>query len=105
MSARSLNTNNAFVLDAGNVLYLWLGAKSSRVTRAKALDLASRIKREERSSRADIFSIEENKTDSNEAFWKAIGGRLSPDEAAKLAQSSQSASEQDKDDDQTMVYW
>lgn len=57
VSAQSLNTNNAFVLDAGSYLYLWLGAKSSRVTRAKALDLAQRVRREERSSRAEIINI------------------------------------------------
>lgn len=105
VSARSLNTNNAFVLDAGTHLYIWMGARSSRVTRAKALDLANRIKREERSARADIVNVEEGKTDQNEAFWKAIGGKLSTDEAAKLAQNAQSSADQDKDEDQTLVYW
>eukprot|EP00026_Physarum_polycephalum_P000052 Phypoly_transcript_00052.p2 GENE.Phypoly_transcript_00052~~Phypoly_transcript_00052.p2 ORF type:complete len:674 (+),score=100.69 Phypoly_transcript_00052:1462-3483(+) len=105
VSPRSLNTNNVFVLDAGPHLYLWVGAHSSRVTRAKALDLANRIRRDERSSRSDIINIEEGKTDQNEAFWKAIGGKISTDEAAKLAQTAQSASDQDKDDDQTVIYW
>lgn len=106
VSPSSLNTNNAFVLDAGTHIYLWLGERSSRVTRAKALDLAGRIRREERSSRSDIVNIEEGKTDNNEAFWKALGGtKPSPTEAMKAAQAAQKASDQDKDDDQTMVYW
>ncbi|GAM20889.1 hypothetical protein SAMD00019534_040640, partial [Acytostelium subglobosum LB1] len=74
LEASSLNTNNSFVLDAGPKIYIWAGAKSSRVNKAKALDFANRIREKERGGRATIIQLDEGKEDSCPEFRDLIVG-------------------------------
>ncbi|EGG17594.1 villin [Cavenderia fasciculata] len=74
LSPESLNTNNSFVLDAGPRIFVWAGAKSSRVNRAKALDLANRIRQKERGGKSTLIQLDEGRDDSDD-FWFILGGR------------------------------
>ncbi|EFA79075.1 villin [Heterostelium album PN500] len=76
LDSSSLNTHNSFVLDAGPRIFVWAGAKSSRVNRAKALDLANRIRQKERGGKSTLVQLDEGREDSAD-FWEILGGRLS----------------------------
>ncbi|KAI8913087.1 hypothetical protein DFJ77DRAFT_511594 [Powellomyces hirtus] len=52
----SLRCDSAFVLDYGQTIYHWNGSSSSRVCRARALDLATRL-RKSRSNRPRVLLV------------------------------------------------
>ncbi|EGF83724.1 hypothetical protein BATDEDRAFT_33865 [Batrachochytrium dendrobatidis JAM81] len=68
---KSLSADNAYVLDVGDDVYHWGGDKSSRVCRAQALDVASRI-RKSRGNRPRLVLIEKEER----ATWKAFLAHL-----------------------------
>ncbi len=50
----AMNCGDVFILDLGLTIYVWNGREASRVEKIKALDVARRIKDEERGARATI---------------------------------------------------
>jgi len=70
----SLTTRSSFVLDNGRVLYQWNGSKAPRVTKAKAGDLANKIRMKERGGLADVIVLDQGKNDENATFWKLLKG-------------------------------
>eukprot|EP01137_Pigoraptor_chileana_P021150 Opistho-2@84497 len=71
-SVASLDTNLAYVLDVGNKVYHWNGAKSSRMTRAKAWDVSTRIQKRERNGGPQLIVIDEGVKDAE--FIKLLAG-------------------------------
>lgn len=80
----SLNSGDVFILDAGLKIYLWNGKESHRLEKAKALDVATNIKNQERGGRAAIISLNDGQDDDDVDFWKALGasGRVKVADAA-----------------------
>ena len=78
VSWRSLNPHNAFVLDTGDVLYVWNGVRSSRVVRGKAFDLANRVRTRDRSAHPQLVTLLQNSAAERacEPFWRALGRSL-----------------------------
>eukprot|EP01113_Clastostelium_recurvatum_P042913 TRINITY_DN7008_c0_g1_i5.p1 TRINITY_DN7008_c0_g1~~TRINITY_DN7008_c0_g1_i5.p1 ORF type:complete len:964 (+),score=336.88 TRINITY_DN7008_c0_g1_i5:2048-4939(+) len=79
LSHRSLNEADVYILDLFNKLIVWNGVKANRMERAKAVDVATRIKDKDRNTRAVVVALEQaqdgpGKKDHDE-FWNAIGGR------------------------------
>jgi hypothetical protein len=70
---KSLNSGDVFILDLFDKLYVWNGASSNRMEKAKAQDVANRIKDKERNTRAAIETIEEGSEPKE--FWEHIGGK------------------------------
>jgi len=68
----SLNQGDAFVLDAGSVIYTWFGNESSPFEKSKAgtvaQNLANSIGRRGAHQESDV-------DDDNEAFWNLLGGK------------------------------
>ena len=50
----SMNSGDVFILDLGLTIYVWNGKEASRLEKIKGLDVARRIKDEERGGRAAI---------------------------------------------------
>ncbi len=50
----SLNTGDVFILDEGLIIWVLNGKESSRLEKIKGLDVARRIRDEERGGRAEI---------------------------------------------------
>eukprot|EP01133_Synstelium_polycarpum_P001211 gene1211-1400_t len=96
--AESLNTHNSFVLDAGARIFVWTGVKSSRVNRAKALDLANRIRTKERGGKATLVQLDEGR-DDNMDFWECLGGR-----GTSLPRTTPTPDEQDTEFTRMSVY-
>lgn len=50
-------------------VFEWRGALANRMEVAKAMDIAGRVKNKEFGGRADMFVLEDSKTDQNPNFW------------------------------------
>jgi len=74
VSPSSLSSESVFILDAGQTLYQWNGAKANRIAKAKGLDISNRIRLKERGGKAKVVLQEEGK-EFGEEFWKDLGGK------------------------------
>ena len=59
LSWRSLNNGDVFILDLGLTIYVWNGESAGRLEKIKGLDVARRIRDEERGGRAKIVPMGE----------------------------------------------
>ena len=50
----SINSGDCFLLDMGKIIYVWNGASAGMMEKRKALDVARRIRDEERGGRATL---------------------------------------------------
>eukprot|EP01094_Clydonella_sp_ATCC50884_P024887 TRINITY_DN6370_c0_g2_i4.p1 TRINITY_DN6370_c0_g2~~TRINITY_DN6370_c0_g2_i4.p1 ORF type:complete len:1509 (-),score=458.21 TRINITY_DN6370_c0_g2_i4:8-4405(-) len=75
LACSSLHSRSSFVLDCGRAIFLWNGNQSPRVTKAKAADLANKIRTKERGGLSQVITLDEGKTDDNPKFWKTLGGQ------------------------------
>lgn len=78
LSSKSLNEGDAFVLDAGTIVYTWYGSECSPFEKSKAVELASAMV----SSRHGQATLAEDVGDDDD-FWQALGGKgdIAPAEA------------------------
>ncbi|XP_076366000.1 FLII actin remodeling protein isoform X2 [Tachypleus tridentatus] len=67
----SLDPRYAFVLDAGNHIYIWNGKQSKNTLRSKARLLAEKINKNERKNHSEIVSFSQGQEES--CFWKHFG--------------------------------
>lgn len=74
LSGASLNENDAFILDAGNDLYLWVGQNANKQERAKSAFAVTSIRNNERNGQANIHYPRDNAEDEK-AFWAVLGGK------------------------------
>eukprot|EP01114_Cavostelium_apophysatum_P013389 TRINITY_DN3235_c0_g1_i2.p1 TRINITY_DN3235_c0_g1~~TRINITY_DN3235_c0_g1_i2.p1 ORF type:complete len:1475 (-),score=468.43 TRINITY_DN3235_c0_g1_i2:24-4448(-) len=84
VSLKSLNKGDSFVLDKGDIIYMWNGPQSNFKEKHKAAAIAEIFKHHERSSNAKVITIE-NSTSSDpteENFWELLGGKEPITEAA-----------------------
>jgi len=68
----SLNRNDSFLLDVGNVIYCWSGKNASRRERNEACIIADRINDDERRGRAKVVILEEGGQIPDD-FWRVLG--------------------------------
>jgi hypothetical protein len=59
----SMNSGDCFILDLGLTIYVWNGASAGLMEKRKALDVARRIRDEERGGRAEMEVMEEGQMD------------------------------------------
>lgn len=74
LSNTSLNTGDVFILDAGLKIFIYNGATANRHEKAKGLDVANKIRNDERGARAEIILLDEDP--DNSEFWGALGGKI-----------------------------
>jgi advillin len=74
LSNASLNTGDVFILDAGLKIYIWNGQDANRSEKSKGIEVASKIRNEERGARAEIIIMDEEP--NNADFWSALGGQI-----------------------------
>eukprot|EP00300_Choanocystis_sp_HF-7_P015692 c19141_g1_i3.p1 GENE.c19141_g1_i3~~c19141_g1_i3.p1 ORF type:complete len:804 (+),score=216.53 c19141_g1_i3:39-2450(+) len=74
LSAKSLNGGDVFILDLGLSIIQWNGKNANRNEKAKALDVTSSIRNNERGGRATVDVIEQGS--EPESFWAALGGKV-----------------------------
>ncbi|KAL0221446.1 hypothetical protein RCL1_001300 [Eukaryota sp. TZLM3-RCL] len=80
LSTSSLNHGDVFVLDLGLTLIQWNGVESSRIERAKGLDVTCKIKDIERGSKPKVVLLDDGQSDDPSSnpeaadFWNNLQG-------------------------------
>ena len=74
LTGDSLNENDAFILDAGMDLFLWIGENANKQERAKSAFAVTCIRNNERNGQANIHYPRDNAEDEK-AFWAVLGGK------------------------------
>ncbi len=57
LSWGSMNSGDVFILDMGLDIYVWNGSKAGRMEKVKGLDVARRVRDEERGGRAKLTVV------------------------------------------------
>lgn len=60
LSISSMNRGDCFILDAGNDIYVYIGKKSKRVERIKAISAATQIRDQDHNGRAGVHIVGES---------------------------------------------
>lgn len=71
LKCSSLNDGDAFLLDAGDVIYSWFGSSVSPFEKNKVATVCHNL-REERLGRCEVIS---DVDDDNGSFWELLGGK------------------------------
>jgi len=66
----SLNDSDAFVLDGGLKIYIWLGKSSTKTEMFRSTQIANELKESRKGA-----SVEQLNHDGSEEFWKILGGK------------------------------
>ena len=100
LNADSLNCGDVFVLDADDVIYQWQGKESSRLERAKAVEMCIKIRDDLHCSRARIEVIPQG--EETEAFWDELGGKKPIKSAAEGGSDTEQTAQTKKE---VKLYW
>lgn len=57
LSISSMNTGDCFILDAGNDIYVYVGKKSKRLEKLKAISAANQIRDQDHAGRSRVHII------------------------------------------------
>lgn len=60
LSWGSMNSGDVFILDLGLTIWVWIGSQAGRLEKIKGLDVARRIRDEERGGKANLMDISES---------------------------------------------
>ena len=85
LSKSSLNSDDVFILDAGLILYKWIGNKANAFEKFNGARVCESIK-EERNGKPKIIELEENTRDQE--FWKILGGDSLKSDSHPIPQTS-----------------
>lgn len=81
-----MNKGDCFILDVGKEIYVYVGIKSKRVERLKAISAANQIRDQDHGGRAKVIVVDEYSPESEvQSFFTALGGGSQadiPDESA-----------------------
>ena len=74
VKSTSMNHGDVFVLDTGKKIFVWNGDKANKYEKLKGLDVARRIKDEERGGKAELISLPPgDSTATHPVFWSTVG--------------------------------
>ncbi|KAG5671064.1 hypothetical protein PVAND_001279 [Polypedilum vanderplanki] len=80
LSVNSMNKGDCFILDAGDEIFVYVGAKAKRAEKIKAISAAHQIRDQDHNGRASIEIIDEFSSEHDvHNFFKVLGSG-SPDE-------------------------
>lgn len=86
LSVSSMNTGDCFILDSGNEIHVYVGKKSKRVERLKAISAANQIRDQDHNGRARVHIVDEFSSEhDHEQFFEILGSGSPtsvPEEAA-----------------------
>lgn len=74
LSVSSMNKGDCFILDAGNDIYVYVGAQAKRVEKLKAISAANQIRDQDHNGRARVQIIDEFSTEMDkQQFFDVLG--------------------------------
>jgi len=69
-----MNQGDVFVLDTGLAIYVWNGEKATQLKKAKALEVAHRIRDKEYGAKVDLIVVDDSTPSAvSGPFWKKLG--------------------------------
>jgi hypothetical protein len=71
-SAKSLNEDDAFVLDAQDSIFVWFGLYTNRIEKGKAAKFATRYKNQEKKGIPSVIYIDSDSDRTRSDFWFAL---------------------------------
>ncbi|XP_037946730.1 gelsolin-like isoform X1 [Teleopsis dalmanni] len=80
LSVSSMNKGDCFILDAGNEIYVYVGAQAKRVEKLKAISAANQIRDQDHNGRARVNIIDEFSTEIDKENFFTVLGSGSPRE-------------------------
>ncbi|XP_055532240.1 gelsolin, cytoplasmic-like isoform X2 [Wyeomyia smithii] len=83
----SMNKGDCFILDAGNAIYVYVGPRSKRVEKIKAISAASQIRDQDHAGRANVYILDEFASAGDQQEFFDVLGEGSPDEVADESES------------------
>ena len=72
--ASSLNHGDAFLLDLEDCLYVWVGNQANPMEKFKAVQVAEKIRDDERGGKCQIVVLQDGVSDDVPPFWESLGG-------------------------------
>ncbi|XP_023703559.1 gelsolin, cytoplasmic isoform X2 [Cryptotermes secundus] len=82
LSAAAMNKGDCFILDAGKQIFVYVGQKSKKTERLKAISAANQIRDQDHAGRAEVHIIDEYSSQPETCrFFEELGSG-SPDEVA-----------------------
>eukprot|EP00770_Monocercomonoides_exilis_P004072 MONOS_4053.1-p1 / transcript=MONOS_4053.1 / gene=MONOS_4053 / organism=Monocercomonoides_exilis_PA203 / gene_product=villin / transcript_product=villin / location=Mono_scaffold00103:18784-21701(-) / protein_length=856 / sequence_SO=supercontig / SO=protein_coding / is_pseudo=false len=103
LKASSMNHGDVFILDCGKTLFVWLGNGCDKAEKAKGLEVAQKIRNEEKKGDATIEVLDDGGNDKEEIakpFWDALEGSpsevLSAEEGGSDAEFEKNATQATK---------
>lgn len=74
LNMASMNKGDCFLLDTGNTIYVYVGAKAKRVEKLKAISAANQIRDQDHRGRATVDILDEFSTDvDRQRFFDELG--------------------------------
>ncbi|EDW58455.1 gelsolin isoform X1 [Drosophila virilis] len=89
LSVSSMNKGDCFILDAGNDIYVYVGAQAKRVEKLKAISAANQIRDQDHNGRARVQIIDEFSTDLDKQQFFDVLGSGSPDQVPEESTSDE----------------
>ncbi|XP_062124110.1 gelsolin isoform X1 [Drosophila sulfurigaster albostrigata] len=80
LSVSSMNKGDCFILDAGNDIYVYVGAQAKRVEKLKATSAATQIRDQDHNGRARVQIIDDFSTEADKQQFFDVLGSGSPDQ-------------------------
>ena len=69
-----MNQGDVFILDTGLAIFVWNGEKSTQLKKAKALEVAHRIRDKEYGAKVDLIILDDaSPSQLASPFWKKLG--------------------------------
>ena len=73
LSTQSLDHRYVFIVDAGRMIYIWTGKKSTLMLRSKARLVAEKMNKNERKGSSEIVTVAQGGEEPE--FWAVFGGQ------------------------------
>ncbi|XP_068156937.1 gelsolin isoform X1 [Drosophila tropicalis] len=91
LSVSSMNKGDCFILDAGNDIYVYVGAQAKRVEKLKAISAANQIRDQDHNGRARVQIIDEFSTDADKQQFFDVLGSGTPDQVPEESTADEDA--------------
>lgn len=104
LSVSSMNKGDCFILDAGNDIYVYVGAQAKRVEKLKAISAANQIRDQDHNGRARVQIIDEFSTEIDKQNFFNVLGSGSPSQVPEESTAEEDAAFETTDASSVTLY-
>ena len=104
LSVSSMNKGDCFILDAGNEIFVYVGAQAKRVEKLKAISAANQIRDQDHNGRARVNIIDEFSTEDDKQNFFNVLGSGSPSDVPEESAAEEDAAFETSDANSVTLY-